>query len=981
MSVASGTKHAGGGKPERPERSAIFDIRPPSASVLCQLDSLLLQQFSPYQHGLELTSSEGRSTEAVNAHEPSCRSQENKSGGRVSADSAEMSRTSGLKKVFKVARIVGPEAKAMQREPSAFTPRSQVVRRSCWVRIVENPLFLCFFMSLTFYALFVPDVDVIVGNKESKYVLSIVTFAICILFSVELVLQSLGKSGYFLGAYFWLDFLAMVSLVPDTWLMQMMMETNAFAAGRSSRLVRLIRVASRSTKATRLNRVVQIVRLKSILIQVGAYLGRDVHDDTLDKLVEKKLRRVFQFLDDDMDGLIHHTAVINCLDRIKGGEGKPKERLGSKFNTLSKSAACLVKKALRTPSSPRLSNHNDVDESVQPVNCTLSGFTSECTGVKDDHHPVNFERFTTIMMGDACVSSKLRTACWQQQQADGNQNLTNRHSERISVKAALGVLLLVFVLSMVEPATEDLSPYRAIEFLSTTVRSRYQEAMPGDPIPKELVAQVNFWMQGIGPDGNDVPFKYLDLQRKVYCNELVSTGESCSDHGQTRYWGERKDLGDIRDDMTNSDFRRSDMNLATVPESEDDDDDDLSGEALDERTDAAAVLFIRGQVQKAAWFSIMTTISVIAVIMIGILLLTKDLKLLAQSILMPLQELADDMESIGQLQLAGVFGVEENDAHAATSEIRLIRKTFENMKKAIKSWGKYVPWPVVQILLRASVEANIEVKEEEVSIYFSDIASFTTIVENMPPESSLLLLSRYFNDMSQVIDDHNGVVLEYIGDAILCIYGAPLQNDDHATAACKSALRMLSVLKRMNEWSVSRELPEVSIRCGVHTGKVLVGNMGFQSRMKYGIVGEDAHIASTLEELNKSYSTQMLISDDTRSRLQPDTFITRPVDYVQLRPHTSGELIHHVMDRRSRGSRPAAMLTAAALHAEAMKSYRQQKFKVALQKFEKVGSMMGEITGKEDTASALLATRCRAYLIDPPGSDWNGVWDRGGDGH
>merc|ERR1719413_196862 len=94
---------------------------------------------------------------------------------------------------------------------------------------------------------------------------------------------------------------------------------------------------------------------------------------------------------------------------------------------------------------------------------------------------------------------------------------------------------------------------------------------------------------------------------------------------------------------------------------------------------------------------------------------------------------------------------------------------------------------------------------------------------------------------------------------------------------------MLSALNRMNEWSVSRELPEVSIRCGVHTGKVLVGNMGFQSRMKYGIVGEDAHIPSTLEEMNKSYSTSMLISDSTLQRLPEGRFLTRPIDWVHLR--------------------------------------------------------------------------------------------------
>merc|ERR1712060_459558 len=94
----------------------------------------------------------------------------------------------------------------------------------------------------------------------------------------------------------------------------------------------------------------------------------------------------------------------------------------------------------------------------------------------------------------------------------------------------------------------------------------------------------------------------------------------------------------------------------------------------------------------------------------------------------------------------------DSDFESNVSEVRLIRRTFDNMKTAIKSWGKYVPWPVVQVLLASGVEASIDVKEKEGSIFFSDIASFTTMVESMPPERSLMLLSRYFNDMSSVID-------------------------------------------------------------------------------------------------------------------------------------------------------------------------------------------------------------------------------------
>merc|ERR1712137_1469556 len=106
----------------------------------------------------------------------------------------------------------------------------------------------------------------------------------------------------------------------------------------------------------------------------------------------------------------------------------------------------------------------------------------------------------------------------------------------------------------------------------------------------------------------------------------------------------------------------------------------------------------------------------------------------------------------------------------------------------------------------------------------------------------------------------------------------------------------------MNEWSVSKGFPEVSIRCGVHTGRVLVGNMGFDARLKYGIVGEESHIPAHLEEMNKTYGTAMLISEATYMMLPGGVFVIRPIDFVRLRAVEPGcdeadsvELIYEVL--------------------------------------------------------------------------------------
>jgi len=261
-----------------------------------------------------------------------------------------------------------------------------------------------------------------------------------------------------------------------------------------------------------------------------------------------------------------------------------------------------------------------------------------------------------------------------------------------------------------------------------------------------------------------------------------------------------------------------------------------------------------------------------------------------------------------------------------------------------------------------------------VTILFSDIASFTTIVENMEPESSLLLLSRYFNDMSKVVDDHGGVVLEFIGDAIQCIYGAPLSNENHPVAAVEASLRMLGALRRMKDWCKARDLPEVKIRCGLHTGRVLVGNMGFHSRMKYGIVGEESTIPSKLEELNKSYKTSILMSESTYERLPPNMFHIRPIDYIYLRKAqgSTSELIYEVLPLKGRSLLGGRMIT---LHAEAMAEYRRQEFLSAQLKFEQVNAIALDLTGVEDGPASLMATRCSTLLETPPPQGWDGTWD------
>jgi len=826
------------------------------------------------------------------------------------------------------------------------------------------------FMLLTFYALFVPDLDLYFGNKDSRIVIGMLTLVICMVFLLEIVLRSLGGS-YICRAYFWLDLISLASLLLDTHLEEMVLAQSSFVAGRSSRLARLARLfglSSRSVRIARLQRLGRVVRVAALMPRLQRFFLQGVRDSDVERLLEKKLQRIFHFLDEDMDGYVMRSTVDRCLMRI---------RLLTNATTANNARTSRISSG----SSPTLGSPPSMPI-LAPGRQDSDGRRRLGAGewAHSDVDQVKLNVFCSLVLEDPEIAAGLRKACREQlRQANNMANVTARHYEYVGVRVALAALFLIFVMTLTAEDLTDSSVEYGFISIDRLVTLHFPDEKAGSRVPGLIQEQVRVWTQGERTwRSEQCRLLYLDLNRKTYCNDFVARARRCAlVNSSDLVWSDRISLTEIDSGIKASVHRLGDMLPLRVPDFSD---VDMSPEELERRTSSIAVLDVRSLVQHTARVSLLTTSAVIVIIVGGMWLLTRELSYLSRNLLTPLVELADDMESISRLQLAGMSTEEDPASKQGTPEIRLIRGTFENMKKAVKSWGKYVPWQVVQLLLRKGMEASIEVQDLEVSIFFSDIASFTSIVENLPPERSLLLLSRYFRDMSRIIDEHGGIVLEFIGDAIMCLYGAPAKNQGHPTSAVRAAVRMVDSLSDMNRWLAEKGLPEVSIRCGVHTGHALVGNMGFHSRMKYGIVGDEAEIPSRLEEMNKTYSTGLLISQATLSRLDPSEFVIRPIDYVHLggRQQTGeSQLIYQVLERRRQERRSEAKCSAVAVHTEAVECYRKLDFKQAADKFELANILMENITKQEDVPSALLLQRCKSYMERHPPPHWDGVWDRG----
>lgn len=207
-------------------------------------------------------------------------------------------------------------------------------------------------------------------------------------------------------------------------------------------------------------------------------------------------------------------------------------------------------------------------------------------------------------------------------------------------------------------------------------------------------------------------------------------------------------------------------------------------------------------------------------------------------------------------------------------------------------FGRYVVPDVVEELLADAGQLELGGEVREVSILFSDIRGYSTLSEAMSPTDTIRLLNDYFGAMSRVLDRHRGTIIEFEGDAILAVFGAPLRQDDHADRALQAACEMQAAVVRQNQlwerdgtarhWR-TLDLDRFRIRVGVHTGTVVVGNVGSETRTKYAVIGDAVNIASRIEQMNKRLQTEILLSRATVDALREEVAGLRSLGAQEVR--------------------------------------------------------------------------------------------------
>jgi adenylate cyclase len=256
-------------------------------------------------------------------------------------------------------------------------------------------------------------------------------------------------------------------------------------------------------------------------------------------------------------------------------------------------------------------------------------------------------------------------------------------------------------------------------------------------------------------------------------------------------------------------------------------------------------------------------------------------------------------------------------------------------------------------------------EEHTMSVYFSDIAGFTTISEHLSAKQLVTLLNEYLTAMTDLVLEHGGVVDKYIGDAVMAFWGAPLASADHARRAVACAVAMRKRCAELRAGWKERFGHELHARAGVNTGLAVSGNMGSKHKYNYTVMGDMVNLASRLEGANKPYGTYLMISEATLHAVG-DAFAVRELDVIAVKGKAQGVRVYEVIDVAADATAEAKAL--AVRFEEALAHYRALRFADARAIFTEL------VERHDDPPSRLYVERCTHFLTEPPPEGWDGVW-------
>jgi adenylate cyclase len=278
-----------------------------------------------------------------------------------------------------------------------------------------------------------------------------------------------------------------------------------------------------------------------------------------------------------------------------------------------------------------------------------------------------------------------------------------------------------------------------------------------------------------------------------------------------------------------------------------------------------------------------------------------------------------------------------------------------------KSFGLYLAPSVIEKMVTANKPPALGGEMRNVTIFFSDLAGFSSISEALAPPDLVHFMNEYLSAMTDIIQEQGGFVDKYIGDAIVAVFGAPLNDPSHAENAVGAALRCRDRLHELNREPAEWQRFTLRQRIGLNSGDALVGNIGSRQRFNYTVMGDTVNVASRLEGANKYFGTTIMAAKSTFERAPG--FAWRELDSIRVQGRDEPVSIYEPLARHDEETPEQKVVTAAYAHALAC--WRRRDFVRCAEALAPVAAA--------DAPSAILLQRTKKFLAHPPGPDWDAV--------
>ncbi|NCN10032.1 MAG: HAMP domain-containing protein [Leptospira sp.] len=321
----------------------------------------------------------------------------------------------------------------------------------------------------------------------------------------------------------------------------------------------------------------------------------------------------------------------------------------------------------------------------------------------------------------------------------------------------------------------------------------------------------------------------------------------------------------------------------------------------------------------------------------------------------------------------GIKPTTKDEVGLLTSYFITMGEGLEEREKVKSILGSMID-PVVVKEAMVDMAALKRGKESEITAFFSDVAGFSTISEQLTSVDLAALLNEYLSAMTILLKENEGVLDKYIGDAIVGIFGAPVTVENHAIKACKASIEMVMKLEDLrNYWQknnlYSKEAQEMDARIGLNTGLAKVGFMGTDALASYTMMGDTVNLAARLEAAGKDYGVNVMLAEQTKLLVESEMF-TRFLDLVRVKGKNEPVRVYELVNFNNNITQNQS--DSVGLYQEGYSLYLNRNWDGAIRKFEE----SERAKGKKDKSSIMLVNRCQDYKSSPPPKDWDGVFTR-----